>query len=75
MEIRPAAFSAELDLHQLFFNLRRRWPLFLGSLLLAGMLGWVYLQVKTPTYDFQATLLIGDQSTGSKQAQELLQQT
>jgi capsular exopolysaccharide synthesis family protein len=73
MEIRPAAFSAELDLHQLFFNLRRRWPLFLGSLLLAGMLGWVYLQVKTPTYDFQATLLIGDQSTGSKQAQELLQ--
>jgi capsular exopolysaccharide synthesis family protein len=73
METRPAPFSAELDLHELFFNFRRRWPVFLGSLLLAGALAWAYLQVKAPTYDFQATLLIGDQSTGSKQAQELLQ--
>jgi capsular exopolysaccharide synthesis family protein len=73
MEMRPAAFSAELDLHQLFFNLRRRWPLFLVSLLVAGALAYTYLKVKAPTYNFQATLLIGDQSTGSKQAQELLQ--
>lgn len=73
MEVRPAAFAAELDLHELYFKLRRRWPLFLGSMLLAGALAWVYLQVKAPVYDFQSTLLIGDQSTGSKQAQELLQ--
>lgn len=73
MEMRSNAFSAELDLHQLFFNLRQRWPLFVGSLLLAGVVAWTYLQVKTPVYDFQSTLLIGDQSTGSKQAQELLQ--
>lgn len=73
MDTRPAAFSAELDLHQLFFNLRRRWPLFLISLLIAGALAYTYLKVKAPTYDFRATLLIGDQSTGSKQAQELLQ--
>ncbi|RZK23974.1 MAG: polysaccharide biosynthesis tyrosine autokinase [Hymenobacter sp.] len=73
MESRPAPFSAELDLHELFFNLRRRWLLFLISLLAAGALAWTYLKVKAPTYDFQATLLIGDQSTGSKQAQELLQ--
>ncbi len=73
MEVRPGAFAAELDLHELFFKLRRRWPLFLGSLLLAGALAWVYLQVKAPVYDFESTLLIGDQSTGSKQAQELLQ--
>ncbi len=73
MEMRPAPFAAEIDLHELFFKLRRRWPLFVGSLLLAGALAWVYLQVKAPVYDFQSTLLIGDQSTGSKQAQELLQ--
>lgn len=73
MDVRSAPFAAELDLHELFFKLRRRWLLFLGSLLLAGALGWAYLQVKAPVYDFQATLLIGDQSTGSKQAQELLQ--
>jgi len=71
--MRPAPFAAEIDLHELFFKLRRRWPLFVGSLLLAGALAWVYLQVKAPVYDFQSTLLIGDQSTGSKQAQELLQ--
>jgi capsular exopolysaccharide synthesis family protein len=70
---RPAPFSAELDLNELFFNLRRRWPVFLVSLLVAGALAWTYLKVKSPTYDFKATLLIGDQSTGSKQAQELLQ--
>ncbi len=73
MEMRPAPFAAEIDLHELFFKLRRRWPLFVGSLLLAATLAWVYLQVKAPVYDFQSTLLIGDQSTGSKQAQELLQ--
>ena len=73
METRPAAFAAELDLHEFFFNLRRRWLWFVGALLVAGGLAWAYLQVKAPTYDFQATLLIGDQSTGSKQAQELLE--
>ena len=73
METRPTPFAAEIDLHELFFKLQRRWPLFVGSLLLAGALAWGYLQVKTPVYDFQSTLLIGDQSTGSKQAQELLQ--
>jgi capsular exopolysaccharide synthesis family protein len=73
MDTRPAPFSAELDLNELFFNLRRRWPVFLLSLLVAGALAWTYLKVKSPTYDFKATLLIGDQSTGSKQAQELLQ--
>ncbi|TPG65577.1 polysaccharide biosynthesis tyrosine autokinase [Hymenobacter nivis] len=73
MEARPAPFAAELDLHELFFKLRRRWTWFVGALAIAGTLAWVYLQVKSPVYDFQSTLLIGDQSTGSKQAQELLQ--
>jgi uncharacterized protein involved in exopolysaccharide biosynthesis len=73
METRSTALAAELDLNEIFFNFRRRWPLFIGALLLAGSLAWVYLQVKAPVYDFRATLLIGDQSTGSKQAQELLQ--
>lgn len=73
METRSNAFSAELDLHEIFFNFRRRWRLFVAALLIAFTLAWVYLQVKAPVYDFKSTLLIGDQSTGSKQAQELLQ--
>ena len=73
METRSNAFAAELDLHEIFFNFQRRWKLFAAMLLVALALAWVYLQVKAPVYDFNATLLIGDQSTGSKQAQELLQ--
>ncbi|GGF01567.1 GumC family protein [Hymenobacter cavernae] len=72
MESRHTA-SDEIDLHELFFKLSKRWPLFLASLLIAGLCAWMYLQVKAPTYDFRSTLLVGNQSTGSKQAQELLQ--
>lgn len=72
MESRHTA-SDEIDLHELFFKLSKRWPLFLASILIAGLSAWMYLQVKSPTYDFRSTLLIGNQSTGSKQAQELLQ--
>ena len=65
--------SDEIDLHEFFFKLSKRWPLFLASVLIAGLSAWMYLQIKAPTYDFRSTLLIGNQSTGSKQAQELLQ--
>jgi capsular exopolysaccharide synthesis family protein len=72
METRPTS-TDEIDLHALLFKLRHRWPLFLASLLLAGFLGYVYLQIKAPVYDFRATMLLGNQSSGSKRAQELLQ--
>ena len=71
METRPA--PDEIDLHALFFKLRTRWPLFVLALLLAGSGAYLYLQVKAPVYAFRATMLLGDQGTGSKQAQELLQ--
>jgi uncharacterized protein involved in exopolysaccharide biosynthesis len=63
----------ELDLQLLFFKLRKRWPYFVASLALAGILAFVYLQMKAPVYEFRSTMLLGDQATGSKQAQELLQ--
>ncbi|UOQ96670.1 polysaccharide biosynthesis tyrosine autokinase [Hymenobacter sp. 5317J-9] len=73
MKTPPEPAADELDLSQLFFKLRRRWPLFAGALLLAGALAWVYLQLTPPVYGLRATLLLGDQATGSKRAQELLQ--
>ncbi|RYU82887.1 GumC family protein [Hymenobacter persicinus] len=73
MEQRPTSPADELDLHELIFKLRNRWPLFVGSLVLAGVLAFLYLQVKAPVYDFRASMLLGNQSSGSKQAQELLQ--
>ena len=73
MEVRPSTPDAEIDLHELFFKLRRRWLWFVLALLLAGGAAWLYLKVKSPVYEMQSTLLIGDQSTGSKKTQELLQ--
>ncbi len=70
----PSAPPAdELDLTRLWFQMRLRWPLFAGALLLSGVLGYTYLQWKAPVYGFKATMLLGDQATGSKRAQELLQ--
>ncbi|AYA36873.1 polysaccharide biosynthesis tyrosine autokinase [Hymenobacter oligotrophus] len=67
-----ATTSDDLDLHQLFFKLRARWHFFLVGLLLAGAAALLYLKAKSPVYDYSATMLMGNQSTGSKQAQELL---
>ena len=71
METRPD--SDEVDLHALFFKLRTRWPLFVLALMLAGGGAFLYLRLKAPVYAFRATMLLGNGSTGSKQAQELLQ--
>ncbi|WP_210520978.1 polysaccharide biosynthesis tyrosine autokinase [Hymenobacter terricola] len=65
--------SDEIDLNALFFRLRHRWPLFVGGLALAALLAYVYLQVSPPVYAFHATMLLGDQTSGSRKAQELLQ--
>ncbi|MDO7852504.1 polysaccharide biosynthesis tyrosine autokinase [Hymenobacter convexus] len=73
MKTPPEPAADELDLSRLFFKLRRRWPLFVGALMLAGALAYVYLQLTPPVYGLRATVLLGDQATGSKRAQELLQ--
>lgn len=65
--------SDELDLHALLFRLRRRWPLFVAGLALAGLLAFLYLRVAPPVYAFRATMLLGDQATGSRRAQEMMQ--
>ncbi|AIZ63611.1 hypothetical protein PK28_07745 [Hymenobacter sp. DG25B] len=41
-------------------------------MLVAFLGAFLYLQVKTPIYDFKATMMLGSQTSGSKQAQELL---
>lgn len=63
----------ELDLNALLFRLRQRWALFVGGLVLAGLGAYLYLQIAAPVFGFRATMLLGDQATGSRRAQELLQ--
>ncbi|GAA3926368.1 polysaccharide biosynthesis tyrosine autokinase [Hymenobacter algoricola] len=70
---RPATSADELDLHELLFKLRQRWPLFVVSLLVCGALAFLYLQLKAPVYDYRASIMLGNQGSGSKRAQELLQ--
>ncbi|NVO32567.1 polysaccharide biosynthesis tyrosine autokinase [Hymenobacter lapidiphilus] len=69
----PSSAADEIDLNLLFFKLRKRWPLFVLALLLAGAGAYFYLQITAPVYAFRATMLLGDQATGSKRAQDLLQ--
>ncbi|HEX8425467.1 GumC family protein [Hymenobacter sp.] len=65
--------SEEVNLHALFFRLRSYWLWFLLSLGFTMAVAWLYLQVKTPVYSFRSTMLLGDQNSGSKRIQELLQ--
>ena len=69
----PASSSDELDLHALSFRLRRHWPWFVVGLVLAAGLALAYLRIAPPVYGFRAAMLLGDQATGSRRAQELLQ--
>src|SRR5688572_33298199 len=62
----------EIDLKSWLFKFRAKWYLFVicGIIALAG--AYVYVKSSERIYKFSATLLLGDQHTGSKKAQELL---
>lgn len=61
-----------IDLKSWFFKFRSKWYLFAISSVLALAAAYVYIKSSEHIYKFSATLLLGDQHTGSKKAQELL---
>ncbi|MBC5991215.1 GumC family protein [Pontibacter cellulosilyticus] len=63
----------EIDLRSWLFKFRSRWYLFAGFTLLALAVAYVYVKSSERIYAFHSTLLLGDQQTGSKKAQELLE--
>ncbi|GAA4437968.1 tyrosine-protein kinase domain-containing protein [Pontibacter saemangeumensis] len=63
----------EIDLKSWLFKFRSKWYLFLAFTLVALAVGYVYVKKSPSVYSFKATLLLGDQQTGSKKAQELLE--
>lgn len=63
----------EIDLKSWLFKFRSKWYLFLAFALVALAAGYVYVKTSPSVYSFKATLLLGDQQTGSKKAQELLE--
>lgn len=62
----------EIDLRSWLFKFRTRWYLFLAFVMVAMAGAYVYVKSSTRVYAFRSTLLLGDQHTGSKKAQELL---
>ncbi|MHA6249953.1 GumC family protein [Pontibacter sp. CAU 1760] len=63
----------EIDIKSWLFKFRSNWYLFLAFTLLALAAAYVYVKTSPRVYEFSATLLLGDQQTGSKKAQELLE--
>jgi capsular exopolysaccharide synthesis family protein len=62
----------EIDLRSWLFKFRTRWYLFAAFTLISLAAAYVYVKSSTRIYAFRSTLLLGDQHTGSKKAQELL---
>ncbi|MBD1395629.1 polysaccharide biosynthesis tyrosine autokinase [Pontibacter sp. JH31] len=62
----------EIDLRSWLFKFRSRWYLFLAFTLVSLAGAYVFVKSSTRIYAFKSTLLLGDQHTGSKKAQELL---
>lgn len=63
----------EIDLRSWLFKFRSRWYLFVAFTLIALAAAYVYVKSSERIYAFHSTLLLGDQQTGSKKAQELLE--
>ncbi len=63
----------EIDLKSWLFKFRSKWYLFLAFAIVSLAAGYVYVKASPRIYAFSATLLLGDQQTGSKKAQELLE--
>lgn len=62
----------EIDLKSWFFKFRTKWYLFLAFALVSLAAAYIYVKSSNRLYQFQSTILLGDQHTGSKKAQELL---
>ncbi|MBD2767439.1 hypothetical protein IC235_05990 [Hymenobacter sp. BT664] len=62
-----------IDSRALLFRLRKHWPLFVGSLVLAGLLACLHIEITAPVYVFRARMLLDDESTGSPKTEDPLQ--
>ncbi|WP_439883349.1 polysaccharide biosynthesis tyrosine autokinase [Pontibacter sp. MBLB2868] len=63
----------EIDLKSWLFKFRSRWYLFAAFTFIALAAAYVYVKSSQSIYLFHSTILLGDQETGSKKAQELLE--
>ncbi|RDV13685.1 hypothetical protein DXT99_18110 [Pontibacter diazotrophicus] len=61
-----------IDIRSWLFKFQTRWYVFAACVLVFLAIAYVFVQKTQRVYSFKSTLLLGDQQTGSKKAQELL---
>lgn len=62
----------EIDIKSWLFKFKSKWYLFVLFALVSMAAAYVFIKSSERIYKYHATLLLGDQRTGSKKAQELL---
>jgi capsular exopolysaccharide synthesis family protein len=63
----------EIDLKSWLFKFKSKWYLFASFTFITLAVAYVYVKSSERIYAFHSTILLGDQQTGSKKAQELLE--
>src|SRR6187401_1909149 len=62
----------EIDLRQLFMNVRRKWHYFLISLLVFGAAGFCYIKLTLPVYEASSSVLVKDSKNSSNNIEDFI---
>jgi len=62
------------DLRNFIFKYLRIWPWFIVSVVLCGIMAWLYLRYSTPIFNVSATLLVKDEQKGMKGGAEIMEE-
>ena len=62
----------EIDLHMLFYNIRRKWYYFPLSFFLVAICVFIYIRFTLPVYEATSSILIKDSKNSSKNIEDVL---
>ncbi len=62
----------EIDLRQLFMNIRRKWHYFFISFIFFGAAAFCYIKFTLPIYEASSTVLVKDSKTSSKNIEDFM---
>src|SRR5688500_3977472 len=62
----------EIDLRQLFMNVRRKWHYFLVSLVVFGAAAFCYIKFTLPVYEASSSVLIKDSKNSSQNIEDFI---
>src|SRR6188768_2797287 len=62
----------EIDLRQLFMNVRRKWHYFIVSLIIFGAAAFFYIKLTIPVYEASSSVLIKDSKNSSNNIEDFI---